>query len=117
MMEKLDIKIYILFFCVLFASCSESLEDTYKEYAGDGKIRYLAKCYDLTVKPGWKRVELNWKNGIDNTVTNIKVRWEANGVTEEKILDKDETYLNVTDLKDGSYMFEVLPLMAMVKNR
>lgn len=110
MMEKLNIKIYILFFCVLFASCSESLEDTYKEYAGDGKIRYLAKCYDLTVKPGWKRVELNWKNGIDNTVTNIKVRWEVNGVTEERILDKDETYLNVTDLKDGSYMFEVFAL-------
>lgn len=109
-MEKLNIKIYIIFFCVLFASCSESLEDTYKDYSGDGRIRYLAKCYDLTIKPGWERVELNWKNGIDNTVANIKVRWEVNGVTEEKILDKDVTYLNIPDLKDGSYMFEVTAL-------
>lgn len=109
-MEKLNIKIYILFFCALFASCSESLEDTYKDYSGNGKIRYLAKCYDLTVKPGWERIELNWKNGIDATVTNIKVRWESNGVFDEKILDKDATTLNVTNLKDGSYMFEVIAI-------
>mgnify|MGYP000369353900 FL=1 len=44
-------------FAVLFAAgCSESLEETYDEFAGDGMIRYLGKCADVEVNPGWERL-------------------------------------------------------------
>lgn len=31
----------------LLVGCGESLEDTYSDYAGDGKIRYVAKCTEV----------------------------------------------------------------------
>ena len=56
--QKIDImkKIYLwlLLPLLIFGGC-ESLEDTYKDYAGDGPIRYLVKCDDLDVKAGWNR--------------------------------------------------------------
>ena len=39
-------------------SCSESLEETYDEFAGDGMIRYLGKCADVEVNPGWERLQV-----------------------------------------------------------
>ena len=46
-------------------SCSESLEETYDEFAGDGMIRYLGKCADVEVNPGWERLQVVWKHNID----------------------------------------------------
>ena len=46
-------KIYLwLLLPLLILGGCESLEDTYKDYAGDGPIRYLVKCDDLDVKAG-----------------------------------------------------------------
>lgn len=109
-MKILNIKTYLLLLLVLVSSCGESLEDTYKDYAGDGKIRYLSKCSDLTVKSGWERIELRWKNGIDATVTNIKVAWKSNDVTHDTILDKSVEYVNLTNLVDATYEFEVFAI-------
>ena len=39
----------------LLVGCGESLEDTYSDYAGDGKIRYVAKCTEVHATPGWER--------------------------------------------------------------
>ena len=60
-------------------SC-ESLEDTYKDYAGDGPIRYLGKCMDLTVQPGWNRLIVSWTNSADPVIDKIKVTWSKDGV-------------------------------------
>ena len=53
--------------------CSESLEDTYSDFAGDGKIRYVAKCSDLDITAGWERLIVTWVNGTDATIDKIKV--------------------------------------------
>ena len=45
------IYLWLLLPLSIFGGC-ESLEDTYSDYAGDGKIRYPGKCFDLSVKPG-----------------------------------------------------------------
>ena len=37
------IYLWLLLPLLIFGGC-ESLEDTYKDYAGDGPIRYLVKC-------------------------------------------------------------------------
>lgn len=111
-MKRLNIKMYLLLLLVFVSSCSESLEDTYKDYVGDGRIRYLSRCSDLTVKSGWKRIELKWKNGIDETVSNIKVVWTVNDIASDTILAKDVEYLNITDLEDGTYKFDVYAINA-----
>ena len=66
--------INLLFAAVAFMTgCSESLEDTYSDFAGDGKIRYVAKCSDLDITAGWERLIVNWVNGTDATIDKIKV--------------------------------------------
>ena len=76
----------LLAMVALLAGCNESLEDTYSDYAGDGKIRYVAKCSDLDVVPGWERLMLSWVNGTDATIDKIKVAWMFEG-------QRDSVYL------------------------
>ena len=58
---------------VLFVGCSESLEDTYSDYTGDGKIRYVAKCTEVHTTPGWERLLVEWINGTDATVDKLSL--------------------------------------------
>ena len=46
----MNMKKYIglLFAMLVMVSC-ESLEDTYEDFAGNGPVRYLGKCTDLTL--------------------------------------------------------------------
>ena len=48
----MNMKKYIglLFAMLVMVSC-ESLEDTYEDFAGNGPVRYLGKCTDLTIQP------------------------------------------------------------------
>lgn len=71
---------------LLMTSCGESLFDTYKDYAGDGEIRYVGKVTDLNVNPGWQRIRLDWKNSEDPIVDQVEVKW----VVDEK---RDSVYL------------------------
>ena len=105
-MRKLNKLIGVLAAVVLWAGC-ESLEDTYADMAGDGKIRYLAKCSDLTATAGWKRIYVEWKNGVDATVEGIKLRWSANDVEHDTILAPTDTICTLENLVDGSYRIDV----------
>ena len=82
--QKIDImkKIYLWLLLPLsiFGGC-ESLEDTYKDYAGDGPIRYLVKCDDLDVKAGWNRLVVSWKSVDDPIIDKsfLDGRWDRTG--------------------------------------
>ena len=106
-MKKLNKLICLLTTVVLWAGCSESLEDTYSDYAGDGKIRYLAKCSDLTATAGWKRIYLKWKNGVDANVKGIKIEWSANDVVRDTVLTPADTACTLENLVDGTYRIDV----------
>ena len=60
MRTKKYIGILLCMLTFVIACDNESLEDTYKEYAGKGEIRYLGKCNNLLVTPGWKRIIITW---------------------------------------------------------
>ena len=66
--------------------CGESLEDTYSDYAGDGKIRYVAKCTEVHATPGWERLLVEWINGTDATVDKIKVKWSCEDLKDSILL-------------------------------
>ena len=92
-----------LFLAVLaFAAC-DSLEDTYKDAAGDGPIRYLGKCSDLNATIGWKRLMVTWTNSPDPVVDKVKLTWTKDDDTKEAILDKNVNSYEIDDLDDGNY--------------
>lgn len=61
----------------LFVVSCEDLEDTYDEYAGNGMIRYVGKCSDLEIQPGWERLRVVWKGNLDAAVDRVKITWQS----------------------------------------
>lgn len=75
---KIKHKLGLLFpFLIILSGCGESLEDTYKDYAGDGHIRYIGMCTDVTIAPEWESLVLNWENSLDPNATHVKIVWQA----------------------------------------
>lgn len=100
--------IYFIGLWTIFAiSCSESLEDTYSDYAGNGKIRYLGKCSNVEVTPGWERLEVRWQNSVDQVIDKIKVKWSANNIVDSLMLDQGTEFCNITGLEDATYRVDV----------
>lgn len=99
--------IYITISLFMFFSC-ESMEDTYSEWQGDGIIRYVGKCYNIEVSPGWQRFFITWKNSTDKTIRNIKVTWETNQKKDSVILDAGITqYETPQNLINSFYEIKV----------
>ena len=97
----------LLVLAVLSVGCNESLEDTYSDYAGNGKIRYVGRCTGLDVTPGWKRLSLQWKNSMDATVDKIKVTWSSDNVQGDTLLEGNATAFELRDLAEGTYRFDI----------
>lgn len=91
----------------LFVGCSESLEDTYSDYSGDGNIHYVAKCRDLHAIPGWERLVVEWVNGTDATIENIKIVWSCEDRKDSVSLPKETTSFELKNLTDGNYRFDI----------
>lgn len=94
---------------VCVSACqNESLEDTYKDYSGNGEIRYIGRCTDLSVLPGWKRLIVTWENNIDPIIKHVKVTWAQNGVKDSVLLERGTTEysiesINGKELEDVNY--------------
>lgn len=98
--------IYILI-CVTFVSC-ESMEDTYKDMRGDGRIRYVGKCTDLEIETGWHRFKLSWKNSLDATVDKIKIKWHSDEVLDSVFVEGNATSYETDAIFDNkTYAFEL----------
>lgn len=97
----------------LFPACQiESLEDTYKDYAGEGEIRYIGKCEQLSVAPGWKRIIVNWENNEDQIIKKVKLKWRLDEQMDSILLERGTTEysinsMNGQELGDGNYEISV----------
>lgn len=67
----------------------QDIKDTYAEMAGDGEIRYIGKCDNLMVSPGWERLIVNWTNNSDPIINKIKLKWTNDIDTDSVLLDRD----------------------------
>ncbi|MDE7073973.1 MAG: DUF4998 domain-containing protein, partial [Odoribacter sp.] len=100
-MKKLYLPGLILI-SLIMTKC-QSLEDTYSDYAGDHVIRYVGKCSELTVTPGWQRLNVEWNNSVDPAIEKIKLTWSADGRISDTLLLPGTTACNLTDMEDGAY--------------
>ncbi len=97
--------------CVELASC-ESIDDTYKEYTGDGPEQYLNKIYDLQAKSQWESVLLSWKLKQDLGRTAILVEWKDSETTHSQLIDKNSESFVVEGLTSNyDYEFNVWAVM------
>lgn len=87
---------------LVMVSC-ESLEDTYEDFAGNGPVRYLGKCTDLTIQPGWNRLQVRWTNSPDPVIRHIRITWSKDAMVKEELVDRETSEYDITDLEDGSY--------------
>lgn len=93
---------------MMMFGCGESLEDTYKEYAGDGEIRYLGQCTNLTVTTGWKHLLVKWTNNVDPIIDKIKVTCSKDNNVKEFLLDRGTAECDIVGLEeDGNYEISV----------
>lgn len=106
----MDMSKYILMLInvlILISACeNETLEDTYREYAGDGEIRYIGKCSDVSVRPGWKKMIVNWKNNEDPIIKVVKLTW-ATGDSKDSILLQRGTATYTIDAMNGQELENV----------
>jgi len=87
---------------LLLASCGQTLEDTYKDFAGDGEIRYVGKVTDLKANPGWQHINVSWVNGTDPIIDSVKVRWSSDELTDSVYLPAGTTTYDIQNLTIGS---------------
>ncbi len=109
-------------FAALFVIGCEDLEDTYDEYAGDGMIRYVGKCSNVEVQPGWERLRVSWKNNLDATIKRVKISWQSEEDSEPfvRYIDRQANENNaglmdtiyIENLKDVVYTVRVSSLSA-----
>ena len=103
---KLNRYLWSFFILFIIGGC-ENLEETYSDYTGNGTIRYLGKCKDLSVSPGWQRLIVKWTNPVDPAIDKIKVSWTLDGVTRDSLLEKGTTECSIRNLKNGTYEVSV----------
>lgn len=87
---------------LLFTACGETLEDTYKDYSGDGEIRYVGKVKDLVANPGWERISLSWVNSEDPIIDKVEVRWIADDKRDSVFLPAGTTSFDITGVATSS---------------
>lgn len=102
-------KLLITTLALALTGC-ESITDTFKDYAGDGEIRYVGKCDDLTVSPGWERLEIKWTNTNDPIIDKVKVKWFTDDTADSVLLDRGTTEYNIKGLTDATYGITVSSL-------
>lgn len=105
-MKRINYIMMMLALVVAGTGC-EDLEDTYSDAAGDGRIHYLAKCDDVTLRAGWKSIYVDWTNGLDATIKNVKLTWTVNNVVRDTLLPAGTTSCILKGLTDGTYRVDV----------
>lgn len=84
--------------------CNETLEETYDEYTEGGMIRYVGKCSDVTVNPGWERLQVIWKNNIDAGVKRVKITWQSENEETPFVRYLEPSNFDIEDLMDTTYL-------------
>lgn len=89
-------------FAMSLSACQD-IKDTYADMLGDGEIRYIGMCQDLTVSPGWERLIVDWNNNVDPIIKKIKLKWESDDMKDSLFLEPGTKEYSIPNLPDGTY--------------
>ncbi|TJZ62936.1 hypothetical protein FAZ15_01130 [Sphingobacterium olei] len=96
---------------ILTQSCQKQ-DHGYKQFLEGGEKVYVAKADSLQAFPGKNRVRLQWLLLSDPTVEGARVYWnngaDSTMVSFQKTDDIDTINVDVNDLAEGGYNFEVI---------
>ena len=90
-------------------SCT-SQDDIYKQYIKLGGYDYPAKPLSLSTERGYKRVLVKWVKPMDPAVKTARLFWDNYADSLDvsySDFPNDSVTVNVTDLEDRSYTFDV----------
>lgn len=95
---------------VLALSACQDIKDTYADFTGDGEIRYIGKCDNLSVSPGWKRLIVDWTNNVDPVIDKIKLKWSTDEMADSVFLERGTSEYSINNLTDGTYQISICSL-------
>lgn len=100
------LKINFLFVLLSMLAC-QSLEDTYEDYAGDGKIKYVGMCNSFEVTAGWKRFIFTWDTSDDSNIKSVEIHWK-NDITSGvyKLAADQKRFETETGFENLPYQFD-----------
>ena len=115
-MKSLNKRIYlkgsvaIVLLLALVSGCKK-MDDTYREFIGDGETIYVGKADSLKLQGGKNRLQVSWLLISDPKVSGYKVLWNAgrDSLTGNlvKSPDVDTVRLVVNNMEEGSHHFDV----------
>jgi len=73
--EKMRRLFWILLAFVFVVSGCKKLDDNYRQFVGDGEIKYVGKADSLHIRGGDQRAELSWLLMSDPSVSSYKIYW------------------------------------------
>lgn len=88
----------------------QDIKDTFSDWAGDGEIRYIGMCDNLTVSSGWKRLVVDWTNNVDPVIDKVKVKWTSDNMADSVLLDRGTSEYNIANLDNETYAITVSSL-------
>lgn len=99
------------FMSIIATACISSCQDIDSTYdRGDGEIRYIGMCDNLTTSPGWKRIIVKWTNNIDPIIDKVKVKWSDDDMADSVLLERGSTEYSIPNLEDNTYAIVVSSL-------
>lgn len=96
---------------LLIASGCKKMDFNYKQFIGDGEIKYVSKADSLHVRGGDERAELSWLLMSDPSVSSYKIYWDNK---QDSVMGKvvktddiDTIRVIVDNISEGSHEFQV----------
>ncbi|GAB3012041.1 hypothetical protein GCM10027051_13500 [Niabella terrae] len=107
--NKSLLQLTVALLTLLLATGCSKMNDSYKEFLGDGPIKYVGIPDSVYVHPGYKRIQLTWRKPTDAKVKGGVIYWNNRSDSAKVAIspETDTVRIVLTDMAEGEYVFEV----------
>lgn len=91
------------------AAACDDMDETMKEFQGDGPIVYLGKIDSLKVFSGKQQAKLTWAPSSDSRINGATIYWNNRSGQKEVEWNPSQPFETIVeDLREGSVVFEIV---------
>ena len=100
---------FLLLLCLLAFSTCKDPEGLYKEYLVPNGLKYPAKVLDAETHPGYKRIEIAWRNGVNPSVRKARIFWNNYTDSTELAIDAGVDFVvkELNPMAENTYSFMI----------